>query len=80
MSDSINTNNKQNYDKYVVDNSNPLGNGREEMIYGNKDIMGQARFSCDGKMIYDDETRDTENDMIADKGVSYQTDSQGGMY
>ncbi len=91
MNDSINSNNKENYDKYVVDSSNPLGDGRYENIDMNSSAkgkhFGQVKYAKRGgyESIYDDPTRDSDNDTEAkarmNEKVDYDSDeSQDGMY
>ena len=84
---SINTNNKKHYDKYVIDNTNPLGDGRTETAPGGKKFYGQQAYGVIGQ--YDpincDPTRNTENDNIASELIrngkeECVDDSEGGMY
>ncbi len=85
MNDSINSNNKENYDKYVVDSSPVLGEGRVESV--DRDY-GQEQFGVIGKYVEPincDLTRQTENDKIAydliTKGAGGMVDdTEGGKY
>lgn len=76
------------YDKYVVDNSNPLGNGRVETQVGVKKAYGQKQYGVRGeykKVINQDKSRNTANDdvasdLISNGGCACPDDSQGGKY
>jgi hypothetical protein len=87
MSDSINSNNKKYYDKYVVDNTSDLGPGRVEPAPGGKQVYGAEKYAVRGnyKPINCDPTRFTENDMGAHNkinmgGENEVDDSEGGKY
>lgn len=62
-----------NYDKFKVDNSSDTGEGRTENIDMNSEAkgkqFGQVKYAKRGgyESIYDDATRDTENDTEAYK-------------
>lgn len=64
--------NEKIYDKYVVDNSPTMGEG---FTVGGNGVMGEAKYSgSTGKNLYDDPTRDTENDKEAEKGYDEMKD------
>ncbi len=86
MSDINNMGKGANYDKFVVDSSNPLGEGRTEDVMA-RENMGQAEFGVLGN--YDpincDPTRNTANDDIATRNImsggdNDVDDSEGGAY
>lgn len=94
--DSINTNNTQNYDKYVVDNTPIMGEGYYATPLGKDPSkgqeFGQIKYTPQGTKdtIYDDSTRDTDNDRRAqirgntevgrNIAIKDEDNSQGGMY
>ena len=90
--ESINSNNEANYDKFVVDNSYDGGEpGRTEQPTGDEPSkgleFGQAKYAKRGagNSIYDDPTRDTDNDTRAkeimdEKPTICEDESEGGAY
>lgn len=72
MNDSINSNNTENYGKFKVDNSSELPPG---FVTGGDGKMGQSKYSGGtGESIYDDVTRDTEDDTKAEPGYEDMID------
>ena len=59
MKHLINSNNSEHYDKYVVDSTPTMGEGRCETT---KCALGQKTFGIACESIYEDKTRNTEND------------------